>query len=39
MDLSSKIKRKAFEIGFSKVGIAKAEFHLEDEFNMLLIHF
>ena len=34
MDLSSKIKRKASEIGFSKIGIAKAEFHLEDEFNI-----
>ena len=27
MDLSSTIKRKAYEIGFSKIGIAKAEFH------------
>ena len=34
MDISSKIKRKAFEIGFSKIGIAKAQFYKEDEFNI-----
>ena len=34
MDISSKIKRKASEIGFSKVGIAKAEFYQEDQFNI-----
>ena len=34
MDLSSKIKRKASEIGFSKVGIAKAEFYKQDQFKI-----
>ena len=34
MDLSSAIKSKALEIGFSKVGIAKANFYKEDEFNI-----
>ena len=34
MDISSKIKRKASEIGFSQVGIAKAEFYQEDQFNI-----
>ena len=34
MNLSSSIKSKALEIGFSKIGIAKAEFHLDDEFNI-----
>ncbi len=34
MDISSKIKRKASEIGFSKIGIAKAKFYQEDQFNI-----
>ena len=34
MHISSKIKSKALEIGFSKIGIAKAEFHKQDELNI-----
>ena len=34
MNLSSQIKKKAFEIGFSKIGIAKAQFHQQDKKNL-----
>ena len=37
MNLSSTIKSKALEIGFSKIGIAKADFYKSDK-NVLFIN-
>jgi len=34
MNLSHNIKQKALELGFSKIGIAKAQFHQEDKINL-----
>jgi len=34
MDLSTQIKRKALDIGFSKIGIAKAQFYEQDQLNI-----
>ena len=34
MNFSHSIKKKAFELGFSKIGIAKAQFYKEDKINL-----
>ena len=34
MNLSNLIKNRAYELGFSKVGIAKAKFYETEEYNL-----